>query len=467
MGKVLIIDDDPLNSAMLTEMIRDMGHEVICAQTAEQGLREAWSYSFDVVFLDIQLPDGNGLMLLPEIQAVPSNPEVIIITGYGSPDSAELAIKNGAWDFIEKPLVKKLIELPLMRVLQYREAKESRKEPLLLKREGIVGSSQIMESCLKLVAQAAASNAPVVIYGETGTGKELFARAIHNNSARSDGAFVTVDCASLPPTIIESVLFGHEKGAFTGADRSHTGLIKQADGGTLFLDEVGELPLSAQRAFLRVLQERHFRTVGGQKEIMSDFRLVAATNRNLEGMVKDRKFRQDLLFRLRAMVIDLPPLREHPSDIREICFYYVNKLCALYGKETKGFSPEFFDVLCSYEWPGNIREQVNAIESCLAVADAEPILYPKHLPVNIRVQIARESVQDKKNENLLNKQFGTLKERREAAASNEEKKYLQDLMESVEGNINEACKISGLSRVRLYVLLNKHNIKKNAPSIVS
>ncbi len=467
MGRVLIIDDDRFNAEMLFEMIKDMGHDVTYALTAESGLKEALSGSFDVVFLDIQLPDGNGLMLLPDIQAASSNPEVIIITGHGTPDGAELAIKNGAWDFIEKPLIRKMIELPLVRVLQYREAKQGKREPLVLRREGIVGSSQVMDACLKLVAQAAASNAPVVIAGETGTGKELFARAIHKNSPRSDGPFVTVDCASLPPTIIESVLFGHEKGAFTGADKSQTGLIRQADGGTLFLDEVGELPLSAQKSFLRVLQEHCFRTVGGQKEITSNFRMVAATNRNLGSMVKDGGFREDLLFRLQAMIIELPPLREHPGDIREICFYYINKLCTLYGKETKGFSPEFFETLCAYEWPGNIRELVNALESVLAVAGHDPILFPKHLPTNIRIRIARDSVHKKESPDLFSGEIGTLKERRKSAADDEERKYLQELMEATEGNINKACRISGLSRVRLYVLLNKHNLRSNTPPRVS
>jgi two-component system NtrC family response regulator len=467
MANVLIIDDDQFNSEMLFDLISDMGHAAVCAYTAEEGLRQARSKAFDVVFLDVQLPDGNGLMLLPEIQATPSAPEVIIITGFGSPDSAELAIKNGAWDFIEKPLVRKMIELPMGRALQYREAKKGAREPLVLRREGIVGSSPMMDTCMRLVAQAAASDAPVIITGETGTGKELFARAIHNNSSRSCGTFVTVDCASLPPTIIESVLFGHEKGAFTGADRSREGLIKQADGGTLFLDEVGELPLNAQKTFLRVLQEHCFRPVGGNREIKSDFRLTVATNRDLNRMVREGKFREDLLFRLHAFTIELPPLRKRSGDIRELCFHYVNKLCTRYGKEIKGFFPEFMDTLCSYEWPGNIRELVNALESALAVASSEPILFPKHLPTNIRIHIARDAVHKKESLPIPNGEMGTLKERRECAIASEERKYLQELMALTGGNIGKACEISGLSRVRLYVLLKQYNIKRKSLPIVS
>ncbi|MGO9137830.1 MAG: sigma-54-dependent transcriptional regulator [Syntrophales bacterium] len=459
MANVLIIDDDRLNSETLHDMISDMGHDIICAYTAEEGLKVALSHSFDVVFLDIHLPDGNGLILLPDIHAAPSAPEVIIITGYGSPDGAELAIKNGAWDFIEKPLVKKLIELPLLRALQYREAKEEKKAPLVMKREGIIGSSAAMETCMELVARAAASDASVLITGETGTGKELFAQAIHNNSQRAGMAFITVDCTSLPPTIIESILFGHEKGAFTGADRSREGLIKQADGGSLFLDEVGDLPLSAQKAFLRVLQEHRLRPLGAKREVKSEFRVIAATNRDLNKMIQEGKFREDLLFRLRALIIDLPPLRERSEDIKELIFYYVNKICMRHGTEMKGFSPEFVETLCAYDWPGNIRELVNALESSLAAALHESILYPKHLPTHIRVHLARTAVQRKKSTTTPPAATCTLKERRESVYAREERQYLQELMNMTGGHIRESCEISGLQRARLYQLMKKHGIK--------
>jgi two-component system NtrC family response regulator len=459
MGKVLIIDDNEFNTEALCDMVSSMGHEVICTYTAEEGLRAAHSHSFDVVFLDVQLPDGNGLMLLPSIHATPSAPEVIIITGFGSPDGAELAIKNGAWDFIEKPVERNLIELPLVRALQYREAKKQKQTSLILKREGIVGSGPIMGICMELIAQAAASDANVLITGETGTGKELFAQAIHNNSSRVAMPFVTVDCASLPPTIIESILFGHEKGAFTGADRIQEGLIKQADGGTLFLDEVGDLPLSAQKAFLRILQEHRFRPLGAKREVKSEFRVIAATNRNLNTMVQGGKFREDLLFRLRAFTIELPPLRERLGDIKELIFYYVNKICARHDKEVKGFSPEFFEVLCAYDWPGNIRELVNTLESALAAALHETILYPKHLPTHIRVRLIRDSVSNKADITLPPVKTATLKERRDSVFAREERQYLQELMTMTGGNIREACEISGLRRARLYQLIKKHGIE--------
>jgi two-component system NtrC family response regulator len=459
MGNILIIDDNKINSEALCDIVGSMGHEVTCTPTAKEGLRAAHTHSFDVVFLDIQLPDGNGLTLLPEIRATAAGPEVIIITGYGSPDGAELAVKNGAWDFIEKPIVKKMIELPLVRALQYREAKNKKRAPVVMKREGIIGSSPVMDSCLELCAQAAAGDANVLIAGETGTGKELFAQAVHNNSRWASMPFITVDCASLPPSIIESILFGHEKGAFTGADISREGLIKQAHRGSLFLDEIGDLPLSAQKAFLRVLQEHRFRPVGGKREVESEFRTIAATNRDLDKMVRDGRFREDLLFRLRAFTIELPPLRIRISDIKELIFYYVNKICMRQGAEMKGFSPEFLETLCKYEWPGNVRELVNALESALATALHESILYPKHLPTHIRVHLARNAVQRKESRTARPATTCTLKEHRESVCAKEEKQYLQELINMTEGNIKKSCDISGLQRARLYQLFQKHGIE--------
>ncbi len=246
MADILIIDDDQLICTTLSNVVRDRGHTPTCAFTRKQGLEAAAARSFDVVFLDVRLPDGSGLDIVRGIRETPSSPEVIIITGFGDVDGAELAIKHGAWDYLEKSASIDEIILPLERALQYRTERQSKGRPTALKLEGIIGGSPKMRACLDLLAQAAASDANVLITGETGTGKELFSWAIHNNSPRAGKNFVVVDCAALPETIVESVLFGHERGAYTGADRSRHGLITQADGGTLFLDEVGELPPSIQ-----------------------------------------------------------------------------------------------------------------------------------------------------------------------------------------------------------------------------
>ena len=314
-----------------------------------------------------------------------------MITGLGDPDEAELAIKSGAWDYLEKPASFDAIKLPLLRALEYRAERKSGNPSIVLKRNGIIGDSQKITSCLELLAQAAGSDANVLITGETGTGKELFAKVVHSNSPRAKRNFVVVDCTALPETLVESVLFGHARGAFTGAETSEEGLIKQADGGTLFLDEIGELPLLIQKRFLRVIQEHRFRPVGGRQEIASDFRLVAATNRNLEDMVREGRFREDLLFRLRTIVIESPPLREIPEDIKKLTVYYMNDLCERFGIVAKGASPEFWEIVTEYPWPGNVRELIQALEKALISAKDEPMLFPKHLPTYIRIQVARSS----------------------------------------------------------------------------
>jgi two-component system NtrC family response regulator len=462
MGQILIIDDDRTVAEMLRVMISRMGHRVTCAHSAQEGRLLVQTEPFDVVFLDIQLPDEDGLMALPKIINSPSAPEVIMITGYGSPDGAELAVKSGAWDFIEKPLVKNSVELPLIRALQFRDAKKEGTVPVVLKREGIVGSSAKVESCLQSLAKAAASNANVILFGETGTGKELFANAIHKNSKRAAGSFVVVDCAALPGTLVESVLFGHEKGAFTGADRQRDGLVRQADGGTLFLDEVSELPLAVQRPFLRVLQERRFRPLGSRLEYDSDFRLIAATNRDLESMVKAGLFRDDLFYRLRAITIELPPLREHIEDIQELVFHYMAKICERHGTGVKGFSPEFFEALTAYDWPGNVRELIHALDRSLAMASGESTLFPKHLPTDIRVKLARASIRPAKSdagdEPSPQRDIESLNEFRRKM----EREYLLNLLKRVGGKMEDACRISGLSRSQLYNLLKQHQISRKA-----
>ena len=459
MAKILIIDDDKMVCDTLSQAVKGMGHEAEYALTLGEGMEKATSGHYDVIFLDVRLPDGSGLEALPRIRELPLSPEVIIITGYGDPSGAELAIKSGAWDYMEKPLSLKVITFSLMRALQYRDAKKGKRSPLALKLEGIVGSSPRMKVCYELLAQAAGSDANVLITGETGTGKELFARAIHNNSSRAKKSFVVIDCTALPATLVESMLFGYEKGAFTGADRSQDGLIKEADGGTLFLDEVGELPLSLQKPFLRVLQEKTFRPIGSKKELRSNFRLIAATNRDLDKMVEAGRFRKDLLYRLRSFIIEIPPLREHIEDVKELAIYHMAKLCEHYGVKNKGFSPEFFDALMAYDWPGNVRELINALEWALTVAINEPILFPEHLPTYIRIQLmrtkaTREDPVMEEPSGRPRKELPTLKEFRKKM----DRQYLKDLLSLTQGDIKEACRISGLSRSRLYALLKEHQL---------
>ena len=461
MADILIIDDEQPICIAMASAIEKMGHHVEYSLALKEGLEKVSSGSFDVVFLDVRLPDGNGLEALPIIRQGSMAPEVIIITAEGEASGAELAIKSGAWDYIEKPPSLSTMMLPLKRAIQYREEKKSKISAVALKREGIIGDSQQIKDCLDIIAHAAGSNANILISGETGTGKELFARAIHMNSSRSMKAFVVVDCGALPETLVESTLFGHEKGAFTGAEKDKQGLVKQADGGTLFLDEVGELSLNTQKAFLRVLQEKQFRPVGSRKEVQSDFRLLAATNRDLDHMSETGKFREDLLYRIRSMYLELPPLREHPEDIPKLALFHAARICDGYGIGTKGFSPEFLKALNTYQWPGNVRELVNSLENAIADAGDKPTLFAKHLPNNIRIKLASDLLTKKKAQKDSTKKYqtrpGKLPKFRDFLDDNK-RIYLENLMSQTDKNIQEACRISGLSRSSLYDYLKKYNL---------
>ena len=468
MSDILIIEDSKIYCDSLSSIIRSMGHEVICTDTLKGGLKEISARNFDIVFLEVQMPDGNGLDVLAEILENPSPPEVIIITDFRTPEDAKVAIEKGAWCYIKKQFSINEITLLIVNILQYRQKKAgSQGAPLLEEKhfEGIIGRSPPIKFCKYLVASVAKTEANVFITGETGTGKELFARAIHSHSQRAENNFVIVDCTAIPRELVESILFGYEKGSYTGAVTSRDGLIKQANAGTLFLDEVGELPLAIQKSFLRVIQEHRFRPVGYQQEIGSDFRLIAASNRDLEDMVRQGMFRDDLLYRLRSFTIEVPPLRKRSQDIRELTLYYTAKLSKQFGVAEKVFDPGFFNVLDAYSWPGNVRELIHALENALIAAQNEPALFPKHLPTYIRIWLERTSVgmdvaADKKTPMAESSgAFLKLKDVRDIALDNAEQQYLKDLMTITAGDIKKACRLSGLSRTRLYVLLKKHNIK--------
>jgi two-component system NtrC family response regulator len=466
MARILIIDDDELICQSLSLVAKQKGYEVRSANTLGDGLEKVTNEPFDVVFLDVNMPDGNGLDFLSKLPKLPSSPEIIIITGYGDPNGAELAIKYGAWDYLEKGASVKEITLSLLRALEYREQKQigSANDVAVLKREGIIGISVRLKECLDLVGQAAVSDSSVLITGETGTGKELFATAVHQNSLRSNKKFVVVDCASLPENLIEGLLFGHEKGAYTNADQAREGLILQANGGTLFLDEIGEMPLSLQKVFLRVLQEHRFRPLGSNRELESNFRLVTATNRNLDEMVKSERFRADLLFRISTFVVELPTLRERPEDIKVLARYHTDRICEHYGIPTKDFSPDFLKMLAAYSWPGNVRELVNTLERTIAATRFESMLFPKHLPINLRIEVTkssvkRESPSQQPTEHSASFSLPQLHELRDSVYSNAEKQYLHDLMALTGNNVAEACRVSDLSQSRLYALLKKHGIQ--------
>jgi two-component system, NtrC family, response regulator len=463
--RILIIDDDEGMSYTLARMVEEAGYEADTAYRLKDGLKKVESGAYDVVFLDVRLPDGNGIEIIPTIRSIPFHPEIIIITAFGERGGADLALKNGAWDYLQKPADLQTMELSLIRALEYRSQKQVLITPLEIDRQGIIGNSPRLLMCITLMGHAAKSDANILICGETGTGKELFAKAIHLNSIRKPKPFIVVDCTSLPNNLAESILFGHAKGAFTGADKTHEGLVQQADQGTLFLDEIGELPLDLQIKLLRVLQERKFRPVGSKAEVKSNFRLVSATNRDLDERVAAGKFRQDLLFRIRTFVIELPPMRERQKDIEALANQFVERFCYDYNYKKKKISEDFLETLTRYNWPGNVREFISAIESAVAVDPYSQALFSKHLPNYIRVStLGPVTTHEKRpvvSSGLETRQsLQTLKDYRQEAVAEAEEKYLRNLMSRTDWQITEACKISGLKKARLYQLLKVYNIAK-------
>jgi len=455
-SQILIIDDDPFICQVLKKQFEKLGFQTLYALTIAQGIDLIFTHKFDVVFLDVILPDGNGLKAINKIKEHPCAPEIIIITGAFDPEWAELAMKLKAWDYIQKSSSQKNIHFSLIRALEYRKQKIFKKKPL--KRDSIVGNSRQITACLEKVTNASNNDSPVLIRGETGTGKELFAKAIHKNSTRNKNDFIVVDCAALPEHLVESVLFGHLKGSFTSAATNRAGLLKLADKGTLFLDEIGELPVTIQKKFLRALQEKKFRPIGSEKEITSNFKLIAATHRDLSNMIKDKDFREDLFFRIASLRINIAPLRDRKSDIPLLVKHHMDRKNKLFDGPAQEISDEFMNDLIQYSWPGNVRELFNTLDYAGSEAFMESILFPKHLPDYIRTFNLQKKLKNGKEtgekENIiklsLKNYLGKMK-----------KQYLIDLMQYTNGDIKAACLLSDLSRGHLYSLLKEFNIKSS------
>lgn len=457
-ARILVIDDDVLVRKSLTRLFLDMGHDVLSVENLWEGMEEARK-GVDVVYLDLDLPDGNGLEAIDELTATAWQPEVIVITGMGSSYGAKKTMESNAWDYISKPASPQAVMKSLQSALEYRkEAKQEHASVSHFDCCGIIGDSAVMLRMLREIEKAAGSEAGVLLRGETGVGKELAARAIHFNSGRKEVPLVVVDCSNLTETLVESILYGHSKGAFTGAYADRLGLVAEANGGTLFLDEVGELPLLLQKTFLRVLQERSYRPVGSDREQSSDFRLVAATNRDLEKMVHKGTFRSDLLFRIRTIEIVVHPLRERGKDIENLVRHFINQSCDRYGLEGKTPSDELLRVAGSYRWPGNVREMANVMEAAVIHAGRDPIIYPKHLPSYVRLAFLNEEdnnlktpekYQDQSSEHSDNRKPRTVTRYNEYKAMRD-REYFTLLMKTTDNDISRASRISGMSVPSIY-----------------
>jgi DNA-binding NtrC family response regulator len=381
--KILIIEDKESMAEMLRVSLRSEGYECVIAVNGEEGIRKIQSESFELVLTDLKLPDQDGFEILNAAQSEDPFLPVVIMTAYGTIEIAVKAMKEGAFDFVTKPFDMDHLLLMIKRAI---ETRRLYRENLLLKEEmlsksgfpKIIGKSQQIKEVVEKVQKVAPTKSMVLLLGESGTGKELFARAIHHLSPRRDNLFVPINCAAIPRELLESELFGHERGAFTGAEKHKLGKFELADNGTTFLDEVGELESSLQAKLLRVLQDQIIEHIGGTRPIQVDVRVIAASNRNLSQAVNEGRFRQDLYYRLNVFPIYVPPLRERKEDIPLLAEFFIDKFAAEMKIDRKKLSDDSLNVLMTYDWKGNVRELENVIERAMILADGE-LIKPEHV----------------------------------------------------------------------------------------
>lgn len=383
---VLIIDDDKKARQNISEILKLSGYDVEEAGTIKEGKTLINKGDLDILILDVQLPDGNGLDLLEELNKLPGKLPVIMITGYGNIEMAVEAMKNGAHDFLTKPIQKiENLEKSIQRaveIIQIRRELNHLRKNQHQENNFVVGESQEFKIALDQASKAAKASVSVIITGETGTGKEVLAKFIHQTGPRANKPFIAVNCAAIQPTVLESELFGYEAGAFTGAEKRKHGLMEVADGGILFLDEISSMPADIQAKLLRAIEEQSFRRVGGTSMINVDVQIIAASNRNIEAMIKNNEFRQDLYYRLKVVDLNLSPLRERKRDIPELVGYFVNQYNMQMGKNITDVAPEALKYMINYQWKGNIRELSNAIQRAMLFCDGEKITV-SDLPLDI------------------------------------------------------------------------------------
>ena len=451
-GKILVVDDDVAHLNMLRIVLKSLGHTVETATDGGDAVRMAKEKPCDLILMDVRMTNVDGIEALRQIKEFNPAIPIIIMTAYSSVDTAVEAMKLGAYDYLTKPLnfeEMKIIVERAMEHLQLTRENRTLKEKVAGEHRfaEIIGSSPAMKSVFDMARLVAPTEATVLITGESGTGKELFARAIHANSERQKGPLITVNCAALTETLLESELFGHEKGAFTGADRQRDGRFVQAESGTIFLDEVGEIPLAMQAKILRAIQEREIQRLGSDKTLCVDVRILAATNRNLQEEVKEGKFREDLFYRLNVMNLHIPPLRERVEDIPLLAQYFLQKFVRKNRKDMKGFTPTAMDVLTKSPWPGNIRELENVIERAV-ILTMSPYISEKDLPQSL-MSIYRK---DRDGTAIPTLGLGG------KSLDEIESRAIAETLEQTGGNKSEAAKVLNITRTTLHNKLKKYNI---------
>ena len=445
---ILIVDDERAIQKALRGVLEDEGYRVNAVGSAQEALTRLQDEAPDLVFLDIWMPGMDGLEALAEFKRIRPETAVVMISGHGTIETAVKATKLGAYDFIEKPLSLEKILLAATRALDHgrleRENRDLREQ--LERGQRIVGKSRVIEQLRQQIGIAAPTNGRVLIHGENGAGKELVARAIHAQSSRRDGPFVEVNCAAIPEELIESELFGHERGAFTGAVSRRRGKFELADGGTLFLDEVGDMSVKTQAKVLRVLEEQAFERVGGKETLRVDVRVLAASNQDLPDLIAQGRFREDLFYRLSVIPVEVPPLRQRAEDIPLLVEHFIQLFSGENAKRPKTISVEALAYFLSYEWPGNVRELRNMVERLVIMTPGD-VIGPEALPPPLRPRDPAATVEDTQREK-------TLKEAREAF----ERAYILGELRTHDWNMTRTAEKLGIERSHLYRKLKLYGI---------
>ena len=460
-GHILVVDDNPNLLELIRMRLESADYRVSATAEEEAALSLLREQVFDLCIVDLMLANGDGLTLMDQIRAIRPDVPTIILTAHGTIESAVEAMRRGAYSYLTKPFERSDLLLQIERALEHRKLnwEIKRLKELLNERfdfANIIAHSGKMRAIIDVVTRIATLDSTVFIDGESGTGKELIAKAIHLASDRKDQPFVALNCAALPETLLESELFGHERGAFTGAVKSTKGLFTQAHGGTLFLDEIGDMPLATQSKLLRVLQERQFYPVGSEAPVAVDVRVIVATNKDLEEQVRRGLFRDDLFYRIHVIPVHLPPLRERKEDIVPLVDHFLKKCRQQMKKDVKGLSPEALRKLMLHDWPGNVRELENTIEYAVAMTRKDMVGDDYILPGKVTPQEAGLGVNGAREKSLAGSEgLRSLKDARDAF----ERDYLTQVLALAEGNVSHAAKLAGKYRADFYDLLKKHDLR--------
>ncbi len=468
MSSILVVDDDDQLRISFCKLLKEENYSVIAAASGEDGIEIIKHNTLDLVILDMRLPGMNGMETFIKIREIDSKLPVIIVTAYGTTDLAIEATKMGAYDYVLKPF--EVIEM-LNLIRQAIEAGYFMRYPVTVDAipgkqsvgDAIIGQSRLMQNVYKAIGRVSQTDATVLIRGESGTGKELVARAVYQHGMRADKAFMIINCVAIPENLLESELFGYEKGAFTGAFQRRIGKIEQANGGTVFLDEIGDMPLSIQAKILRLLQEKSIERLGGEETIQVDVRIIAATNKNLEQAIVDGSFREDLYFRLKVVTIELPPLRERKEDIDQLISFYLHKFSTELKMDNPGIQAYALALLKRYDWPGNIREMSNLIQKALifnrgapiSTADLEQIINTRDKTRQTQ-EIEITAIRDWVKQLLANENWNYSFEDFMDTVSGI---VIAEALKSTNGNRTQAAKLLGLSRPTLHAKIEKHKIK--------